>query len=327
MSEKFTFGVLAYNQESEAEMTLNSILYQVREYGKDTQCSLVITDDCSLDATVEVIEGWLAKHAGAFHRVVRRYNTENRGTVDNYLFIMSQIDDEPFKVIAADDLISSNNIFRAFDGIGQHTLYAGFRLLFKQSGVFLEEKHVRMQFMLSQRQYSRPKLLRLFRKGYIISTPQTLYRKSLFTDSEAEGYVKQFRLFEDNPTWYSMIKNVDDIQLTFSANNVALYRISEKSVSNSSRGVSPFKKELFRLYQDYIRDGNLYEKIYFRSAISSLPKLFMLPEYTTRLFYLRCAVYAKCHRRAYGEFRETVLAELRKGEKHLAFLRQSAEND
>ena len=322
MCEEFSFGVLAYNQEAEVELTLNSILYQITKYGHDVRCNLIITDDCSRDSTVKVIEKWLGEHPDVFHKVIKRYNTQNKGTVDNYLFILSHIRKEPFKVIAADDLISGNNIFAAFDKIGEHTLYAGFRIFFNQSGVFMEEKHMHMQFFLNSRKFSREQLLRLFRKGYIISTPQTLFRKNLFIDSNAETYIRRFRLFEDNPTWYSMIKNTDDIQILFSTNNVVLYRISDKSVSNSTHANNPFREELDNLYKDYIRDGSLYEKLYFRSAMSRLPKVLKLPEYATRLFYFRCSLYARSHHEAYMEFKDLILTELEKGENYYRSLQQ-----
>lgn len=316
MINKFTFGVLAYNQEKEVVQTLNSIKYQIINYGKKISCNLVITDDYSTDLTMDAIKTWINNNANYFKKIITRFNTDNKGTVDNYNFILGQICDEPFKIIAGDDLISQNNIFETFDYVGEHTLYNGFRMFFNENGVYIREQYLHLHFWMMKKKYSREKILRLFRMGHIISTPQTLYRKVLYTDSEAQKFNCRFRIFEDNPTWYSMIKNVKDIEVSFNIKPVTLYRISDKGISHGTKIKPVFKDELYKLYKTYIEDGNMLEKIYFKSAVSGLPKLLNLSVYVTRLFYIRCAVFSVLHRSQFNEFKNAELKELEKQKRY-----------
>ena len=45
----FTFGLLLYNQEEFVIEALESIKYQIINYGNDINVSLIVNDDCSLD--------------------------------------------------------------------------------------------------------------------------------------------------------------------------------------------------------------------------------------------------------------------------------------
>lgn len=316
MTNRFTFGVLAYNQEKEVIQTLNSIKFQIINYGSGINCKLVITDDFSKDNTVNTIKGWIDDNHKLFSKIVYRFNYENKGTVNNYQFILKQIAEEPFKIIAGDDLISGNNIFEAFEHIGNHTLYNGFRLFFNENGVYVSEKYLHLHFWMMNNSFDRKKILRLFRMGHIISTPQTLYRKKLYVDSKAERFNCKYRIFEDNPTWYSMIKNIVDIEVTFHIKNVTLYRISENAISRGTTIKPAFKAELYKLYSTYINDGNILEKIYFKSAISSVPKIFNISAYISKLFFIKCAIYAYIHRNAFINFKDEITKQLENGKKH-----------
>lgn len=314
---RFIFGVFAYNQEKEVVQTLNSIKYQIITYGNDYTCDLIITDDCSVDNTVKRIDNWLGENSELFSRIIKRYNTENKGTVDNYHFILDHVDSEPFKIIAGDDLISGNNIFDTFKNIGNHTLYAGYRIFFsEEQGVYDSDKYAFLHFYMNNKKMSKKQLIRLFRMGHIISTPQTLYCKQLYDDSNANDYNSKFRIFEDNPTWYAMLKNIDDLEVVFSINNLVLYRISDKAISRGSVIKPAFKEELDRLYRIYLSDSSFIEKLYFKSMISNLPKLINFSKYATRWLFFKCKVYSLFHRKDYLEFERQIKKQIEEGTIH-----------
>ena len=77
---EFVFGVMTYNQESIICETLESIKYQIETYGKDIDCTIIITDDCSKDKTVKVIENWLKNNGELFCNIIKKYNKENKKT-------------------------------------------------------------------------------------------------------------------------------------------------------------------------------------------------------------------------------------------------------
>lgn len=105
------FGVMTYNQESIICETLESIKYQIETYGKDIDCTIIITDDCSRDKTVKVIENWLKNNGELFCNIIKKYNKENKGVPYNYNAIMQLIETEAFEIVAGDDLLSTDNIF------------------------------------------------------------------------------------------------------------------------------------------------------------------------------------------------------------------------
>lgn len=140
---KFTFGVLAYNQENMIIETLESIKYQIVHYGKDYEFQLIIIDDCSKDRTADMVELWLKSNHHYFLTVDCRLNKENQGVVNNYNYIMRKIEDENFKVIAGDDLFSSTNLFSIYENLTNDSIVTCLELDFNNQGVyFLEEKLV-----------------------------------------------------------------------------------------------------------------------------------------------------------------------------------------
>lgn len=317
MNYKFTFGILAYNHENVIVQALNSIKFQIIEYGKDIKCKLIITDDSSSDMTQMIIDDWLSINESIFCKVIKKYNDENLGTVDNYHFIIDQIDDEPFKIIAGDDILSFNNIFSIAETLGKHTLYNGFRLFFNDKmGVYYLDKYIQLHFWLRKSNLRRIRLIKLFRMGHIISTPQTLYLKKLYSDSAAEEFNSEFRIFEDNPTWYSILTNIEDVEVVFDIRNLTLYRISEEAISNRKIPNPEFKKELDRLYSFYMENGSFFEKLYFKSLINRIPAIFNFSKYVNRLFFLYCKVYSVIYRIEYNDFKGKILKQLELGKIH-----------
>ena len=110
--EKFAFGILTYNQEKYILETLESIKYQKIFYGKNWEVNLIITDDASKDATVEVIKEWIQKNEKYFSNIELIANEKNKGTVANYCTILEKVGNRKFKILAGDDLIGISR----FDG-------------------------------------------------------------------------------------------------------------------------------------------------------------------------------------------------------------------
>ena len=112
VKEHFYFAVMAYNQEDVITETLNSFRYQIDRYGDGKSFVLIIVDDASKDNTVAVVQSWLKKYSFIFVDVVFKINDTNLGTVKNYQYILDSIPKEcNFKILAGDDVLSSNNIF------------------------------------------------------------------------------------------------------------------------------------------------------------------------------------------------------------------------
>ena len=112
------------------------------------------------------------------------------------------------------------------------------------------------------------------RKGGYLHTPSTIYTKQLYSNAHCREMNEKFRLFEDDPTWYSMIKNTDALSLEFSFDSLVLYRMHSGSVSNTINPV--FLEELHRLNKIYMKDTKGFEKFLIKCKDESYGKRFTL---------------------------------------------------
>jgi glycosyltransferase involved in cell wall biosynthesis len=94
--------LLSYNDENTIIDTLNSILEQ--SYSP-ANIELIISDDCSQDLTVHLIEKWLNENKNKFYHCVNFYNKTNIGVCRNINQAWSEVTSNWVKAIAADDLL------------------------------------------------------------------------------------------------------------------------------------------------------------------------------------------------------------------------------
>lgn len=120
------------------------------------------------------------------------------------------------------------------------------------------------------------------RRGGYFSTPSTIFSKELYINASAEKYNSQFSLFEDDPTWYTMIKY--GAEVNFVEDNIVLYRIHNFSISNSGVSNIRFMKELKNLIYNYYLESKGIEKIYlwFRMH-TSIPKYLNFSLYVNKI--------------------------------------------
>lgn len=277
---EFTFGVLTFCQEKMVCETLESIKYQVTTYGKDIVVNLYIVDDCSSDNTAQVCEKWITDNKRLFNNTRIIKNDVNQGTVANYLKIIDLVKDEYFKVIAGDDLFSSENLFIKYEGLDDNTLRVFTPLFLTDGRIYKSDVRVLNTSYFKNKKINKEYALRQMMKGGFFNTPSVLYTKGLFEKSGSRLLLPYFRLFEDDPTWFSMIKNVDGLKIEFSSDVVVLYRFHSASVSHVKKKVkSQFQIDKEHLHQIYSEMSNIFMKIYLASQDSDCHWLFRVDRY------------------------------------------------
>lgn len=270
--KKFTFGILSYNQEKYILETLESIKYQKIQYGEAIAVSLIITDDASKDGTVQVIKKWIEKNGSYFAETELIANEKNRGTVANFCTILSKVNpEEGLKVIAGDDLIAHKNLFAEFEDLNEKKLKTYFRVELCNGKISYREKYLIEFYYHKMQKRDRAYNLKHFKRGRYLHTPSTLYNKQLFVNAKCEKNIEGYRLFEDDPMWYSMLKNEKDLEIEFVEQGIVLYRMHEQSVSNAPNPV--FRNDLNRLRAQMLSDTKGIEKIYLqlRMCTGELP--------------------------------------------------------
>ena len=285
--KKFVFGILSYNQENYILETLESIKYQKIQYGAGIDVSLIITDDASKDRTVEVINKWLEKNKVYFSNIDLIVNEQNKGTVKNFCEILRRVDKEHVKILAGDDLIGHRNLFAEYEDLNEKKLKTYFRVELCNGRISYREKYLIEFYYHKTHGTGRTYNLKNFRKGRYLHTPSTLYNKQLFVNAKCEQNLEGYFLFEDDPMWYSMIKNEKDLEIEFVEQGIVLYRVHNRSVSNVPNPV--FQKDLKRLREEYLEETKGFEHLYcwIQTHCKKLPMYLNLSLYIDRIINMR----------------------------------------
>lgn len=312
---EFVFGVMTYNQESIICETLESIKYQIETYGKDVDCTIIVTDDCSKDKTVEVVENWLQNNEKLFCNIIKKYNKENKGVPYNYNAIMQLIKTEAFEIVAGDDLLSTENIFETAKKLYSNELLCTLPTYLIGNKIVVNRSKLERQFWLMNIRLTKTQCQRLFKMSMLIHSPSAVYSKYLYNEGRCWELNSQFRLFEDDPSWYSMFKNVSDMKVQISGDIQVLYRISEKSISNrkvNDAAKKAFEDELHKLYKIYINDGNCLDRLYFGLKLNVFTHKLRLDRILDKLVHLRFWFFCRTHSFRFRQYSNKVYQEVEK---------------
>lgn len=282
---RYVFGILSYNQEKYIVETLESIKFQKVQYGADIEVSLIITDDASKDNTVAVLNDWIAKNRDYFVNVDVIANEKNQGIVPNFCKIVQMVDAEKeyLKIIAGDDLIGYKNVFAEYETLNDKKLKTYFRVELCEGKISYREKYLIEFYYHMTHGSGRDYNLKYFKRGRYLHTPSTLYTKNLFLNANVEKNLEGYRLYEDDPMWYSMIKNEKDLEIEFVPQGMVLYRMHNQSVSNAPNPM--FQRDKKRLREKYLAETKGFEKLYLliRMYSSKLPMYLNLSLYIDKL--------------------------------------------
>lgn len=280
--KRFTFCVFAYNQEDIILETLESIRFQTETYGDGIDVSLIVMDDCSKDQTVAVVQNWIEANRGCFKSAEIVANDVNKGTVHNFCKFLRNVDADAFKELAGDDLISSKNIFAQYEDMTPVKIKTYFKTYLCDGKLSYLEKDLVNFYYNKLHCKDRAYNIKTFRKGCFFHSPSTLFTKELFVNAKCEEALDGFVLFEDDPTWYAMLKNEENLDVEFFNDIIVLYRIHSHSVSHFRNPV--FEADMQKLRWMYQQEASWDEKIYFALRLTArLPKYMQLDRYWDKI--------------------------------------------
>lgn len=133
-----TFALFAYNQEKYIREAVEGALAQ--DY---PNLEIIISDDCSQDATYEVIQDTVRNYSGA-HRVIVRQSEENRGVLHHVMGVASQAKGGLLVLAAGDDLSKQERtsvLVSAWQATGAWGLCSRFDRI-NEAGRLLEESAI-----------------------------------------------------------------------------------------------------------------------------------------------------------------------------------------
>lgn len=194
----FAFVVVSYNQERYVIQHLNSIKYQINNYGNGKTMQLVFSDDASKDRTVDIAEEWISANKSLFSDIVIIRRKENIGTIRNLHNAINLTNAKRYKELACDDLYYKNNIFEAAN-IADIVLTP--IISFWDDGK-IEHKIADDYCTILRRSGDKKKILKeMLKYNQCIPSPGVFMDKKFWVDKGFSDYMMQFKYIEDIPEW------------------------------------------------------------------------------------------------------------------------------
>ena len=108
--------VITYNSSKYVLETLESVKTQIYQ-----NIELIVSDDCSTDDTVGICRNWIAQNEGRFVQTKLIVAPENKGIAANCNRGVKAAKGERVKLIAGDDILTSDSIQLFMNYICNHT--------------------------------------------------------------------------------------------------------------------------------------------------------------------------------------------------------------
>lgn len=254
--EKFTFCVLAYNHSQYIIEHLESIKFQVLNYGANIDCSIIINDDASKDDTVELIEKWFSKNDTIFKHISKIYNKVNIGTCKAVINFSDNLKTRYFKITAGDDVYSSTNIFEFVSKNDNHSIFSGIPLRLID-GVVSVSFFETFNYLASDYIYENSNLIERLSNVSIVNAPNLFYSERDLKNPKIIEFLKQFDLVEDWSLQIAIAVNDKSSNIFSSNTNIVLYRRTCGSayLIASSR-VEKDNIKVFDYLIDYYKNSN-----------------------------------------------------------------------
>lgn len=231
-----TFLTISYNQEDLIIEHMESIKYQIENFGKNEEFKYILSDDCSKDNTVNIVKQWIKANSTLFKEVKILTSEENQGVVRNYLRASSHIDTKVFKILAGDDLYYKNNIFEVIEN---YDVVFSPIITFGEMGI-KDTLNVNKLLMYKDLE----NLKKLFKIYNCFNAPGSFFSKEVVNDKGLRQYLSNFKWIEDAPQWYYLLNNKTDLKIDIKFNPYILYRVSEGiSVNKTNSKYDEFFKE------------------------------------------------------------------------------------
>lgn len=257
--QEFTFGMLTYNQENYVIEHLESIKYQILNYGKNIKVYFVLSDDASKDNTVKYVEMWTEANKELFAGIKIVTKKSNSGIVPNYLTMLSNIHTSHYKILAGDDMYYKNNVFEVVKK-GSFIITPTIYFAENHISTFITLDRYEILLLHHENGDLKEYLRKRLRYSNCIDAPGVFLNYSLI-DQGLISELKKYQWVEDVPTW-SYLFNKDTVEVQILQEPYILYR-SEVGISRNKNHSSrkPFDDEVLKIKKTIFVDRSRYPRI------------------------------------------------------------------
>ena len=212
-----TLTILTYNSSLYIQELLKSLSLQAA-----TDIQVIISDDCSTDKTVEIIEKWIQVSKTLFFEIILITSIQNKGVVENKKGTFKYIKGKWTKGIAGDDILYPGAIKGLREDISKFIdskIIVGKALLF-ESDTIESSKTFIPKSEITRKLSSNEKIKNYLFEGNTIPAITLVVKSDIFTQGNYFKHAK--RNFEDLPFHLELLTN--NIQFSFSENPYIIYR-------------------------------------------------------------------------------------------------------
>ena len=221
--------VIAYNSADTIVETLESIKKQTYP-----NIELIITDDCSLDCTLEVVKLWINQNQRVFAKLKIVTTEKNTGLPSNINRALIRASGEYVKIIAADDYMAPNAIeeYISFCELNPKTIPIAKVHLFSEENAELStvQKYCNDCYLFAKKEFKEQYRMLLI-KNRIVAPSASFYPMEVV--KKLGGYEEKYRLFEDYPMNIRIMHM--GYRCGFIDKELVFYRISRQSVTSSQQ--------------------------------------------------------------------------------------------
>jgi alpha-1,3-rhamnosyltransferase len=219
--------VLAYRSSETIIETLESIRNQTYE-----NIELIITDDCSPDNTVEVVEKWIADKKGILTDIKLITTEKNTGIPGNINRALKVASGDYIKLIAADDLMTEDAIeeYVKFSENNNGKVPIAKVHLFGAEGIDIDNiiKYCDNCYSFALKPYKEQYRM-LLKQNVIVAPSGSFYPMELI--KKLGGYDEDYKWFEDYPMNLKVMHS--GISFGLIDKELVYYRISGGSITAS----------------------------------------------------------------------------------------------
>lgn len=259
----FTFVTLTFNHENYILEHLESIKFQVTNYGFDYSVDLIISDDCSKDETVDLIKKWCHHNSAFFNDIKIIENLKNLGTCHNFTNTWNYISNNYYKISAGDDLFSNENIFKWSKETNKHDIISFMPL-------YLIDKKIKYNYLTILGIISSNTIYKSFsdriRSLNVINAPSLFYTNKILNNKIIFDFIHEFQLTEDLPLQLKMAEQFKSLNFSQKNNVIVYYRRTSNStyiIKNKN-----FNEDKVKIYKYLIKtEQNIFRRLLIKNRL------------------------------------------------------------
>ncbi len=329
--EIFTFTVQAFNQENTVIEALESIKYQILQYGKkySLKYSLIFADDCSLDRTAEYAVKWIEIHSNLFFSIKTIIHTVNKGIVKTYREIIRNVEGKYLKEMSGDDVIASCDILGRCCELGNNEIFIFPQLHIKKNSIRLADSaYYKRYFYDMKHGNQKEKMRKRFRMGILaFNSTSILYCITILNKLGCLDYLEKFDYVEDAPVLSVILDSYRCLDFKYFSQPVYLYRINSSSVTHVKETNNKVLRDISVLMEDYAKNETVLWKKYFHSKKKAYSGKRCFPLYSVidRVYLCWIFLYAAViTRKAYVKFICGMKKSVRKENMYFTYIKKES---